>query len=55
MIEKPNKKESLEKSFKINISYSEIEKHMEENFLELSKTLKIITNLEIVYKLAKVI
>ena len=41
MIEKPNKKESLEKSFKINISYSEIEKHMEENFLELSKTLKI--------------
>ena len=35
------KKTSLEKKFKIKISYQEVEKRMEENFLELSKTLKI--------------
>ena len=34
-------KESLEKKFKIKVPFSEIEKKMEENFIELSKTLKL--------------
>ena len=36
-----NLKEELKKKIKIKIAYSEIEKKMEENFLELSKTLKL--------------
>ena len=40
MVEK-NKASSLEKNFKIKIPYSEVEKKIEENYIELSKTLKI--------------
>jgi trigger factor len=40
MVEK-NKTSSLEKKFKIKIPYSEVEKKIEENYIELSKTLKI--------------
>ena len=40
MVEK-NKASSLEKKFKIKIPYSEVEKKIEENYIELSKTLKI--------------
>ena len=36
------KKTSLEKKFKIKISYKEVEKRMEENFLELSKTYQVL-------------
>lgn len=36
-----NKTASLEKKFKIKVPYSEVEKKMEENYLELSKNLKI--------------
>ena len=36
-----NKKEELKKKFKINIPYSEFENKMEEEFLELSKNLKL--------------
>ena len=38
---KVNKKEELKKKIKIKISFSEIENKMEEEFLELSKTLKL--------------
>ena len=38
---KENLKEELKKKIKIKIAYSEVEKKMEENFLELSKTLKL--------------
>ena len=38
---KVNKKEELKKKIKIKISFSEIENKMEEDFLELSKTLKL--------------
>ena len=38
---KANIKEELKKNFKIKIAFSEIEKKMEEEFLELSKTLKL--------------
>ena len=34
-------KDSLKKKFKIKIPYSEVEREMNENFLELSKTLKL--------------
>ena len=34
-------KKTLERKFKIKVPYSVIEKKMEENFLELSKNLKI--------------
>lgn len=40
MVEK-NKTSSLEKMFKIKIPYSEVERKIEENYIELSKTLKI--------------
>ena len=40
MVEK-NKTSSLEKKFKIKIPYSEVEKKIEENYIELSKNLKI--------------
>jgi trigger factor len=36
-----NKTSSLEKKFKIKIPYSEVEKKIDENYIELSKTLKI--------------
>ena len=38
---KENIKEELKKKFTIKIPYSHIEKNMEEEFLNLSKTLKI--------------
>ena len=38
---KENIKEELKKNFKIKIAFSEVEKKMEEEFLELSKTLKL--------------
>ena len=38
---KENLKEELKKKFKIKIPFSEVNKKMEEDFLELSKTLKI--------------
>ena len=38
---KENIKEELKKKFKIKIPFSEVEKKMEEEFLELSKTLKL--------------
>ena len=38
---KENKKEELKKKIKIKIPFSEVEKKMEDNFLELSKTLKL--------------
>ena len=38
---KENIKEELKKKVKIKIPFSEVEKKMDENFLELSKTLKI--------------
>ena len=38
---KENIKEELKKKIKIKIPFSEVEKKMEENFLELSKTLKL--------------
>ena len=38
---KENLKEELKKKFKIKIPFSEVEKKMEEEFLELSKTLKL--------------
>ena len=38
---KENIKEQLKKKFRIKIPFSEVEKKMEENFLELSKTLKL--------------
>lgn len=40
-MENKNKIPSLEKKFKIKIPYSEVEKKMNENYIELSKTLKI--------------
>lgn len=38
---KENIKEDLKKKFKVKIAYSEVEKKMTEEFLELSKTLKL--------------
>ena len=38
---KENLKEELKKKFKIKISFSEVNKKMEEDFLDLSKTLKL--------------
>ena len=38
---KENKIEELKKKFTIKIPFSEVEKKMEENFIELSKTLKL--------------
>jgi len=40
MVDK-NKNSSLEKKFKIKIPYSEVEKKMDEHYIDLSKTLKI--------------
>ena len=38
---KDNIKEELKKKIKIKITFSEVDKKMEENFLELSRTLKL--------------
>ena len=38
---KENIKEELKKKIKIKIPFSEVDKKMEENFLELSRTLKL--------------
>ena len=38
---KENKKEELKKKFKIKIPFPVVEKKMEEDFLELSRSLKI--------------